>query len=298
LLQPLQAVRIYIEMPKFTCYNLAEKKVGDSLEIIFPGFDARRERVVFLSPHDDDAVLGAGYLINACRLEAADAHIVVLCDGRAGYTRPEMKESIVDIRRSEARLAYAKLGIKKDRIHCFEYPDFSLQAYLGFELTDGTEGVFGKIVKLLREIKATRLVIPNGWMEHPDHTAAHEIGAFHGPQVGDPILPDRGTPSKIKSFVVYPVWGDLPPSQLGCNDAVRADLMMVAPVSFEKKIRKALECFKSQSDVIADLLCARSGRIRDRKAIEVYKRLVPRPRIDYDPYWKAVENITTVSAKS
>lgn len=278
-------------MPKFACYDLAEKRIGNDLEIIFPGFDPRRERVVLLSPHDDDAALGAGYLILACRSVNADVHVVVLCDGRAGYTRPELKETIVDIRRLETKRAYAKLGVARDRIHCFEYPDFSLQSYLAFELPDGTEGAFGKIVRLLRKIKATRLAIPNGWMEHPDHTAAHEIGAFHGPQVGDPILPDRGIPSRIRSFIVYAVWGDLPPpdSDKVFKASVRADLMLVAPRSFEKKVADSLKCFNSQSDIIEELLRARSGRMRGAKAIEVYRRLVPRSMLDYKPYWDMVD---------
>ena len=106
---------------------------------------------------------------------------------------------------------YKTLGIPQGNIHRFDYPDFSLGPY-GFRiLPRNNRGIFDPILKLLRDLQISRLIITNGYREHSDHSATSQIGVDTGPQVGDPILPDVGKPYRIKSYLVYSVWGDFSP---------------------------------------------------------------------------------------
>ena len=111
-------------------YDLRSETCASDLSVIFPGWNPAREKVVIISPHDDDAALGAGYLMLSCVEEGAGAHIIVMCDGRAGYTRPELRDDIVEIRKTETVKAYSTLGISAERIHRLDYPDFSLASYI------------------------------------------------------------------------------------------------------------------------------------------------------------------------
>ena len=82
-----------------------------------------------ISPHDDDAALGAGLALAAARAEGIETNVAILTDGRMGYADPQTRESIVQTRREETERAYDVLGVHG--LHRLELPDGGLMRLQG-----------------------------------------------------------------------------------------------------------------------------------------------------------------------
>ena len=283
-------------------YDLQAKKKSDNIDLLFPEWKENDERVVIFSPHDDDVILGAGYLLLSSLANKGEVFIIIFNDGSAGYSQPGLKEQIVELRKTETINALKVLGIQKEQIIRFDLPDFSGIHYLGWKLPwvsdkkKENEGLFSKVVSTLRKVKATRLVIPNGYREHIDHTAAYLSAILDGPQVGDAVISDYGKPSKIKTFIQYSVWGKLSPEDALINnrdEKIRANRAIVVRNDIEIKIIKSIKEFKSQHEIISQILEVRKERLieESRKYIELYLTIDPRPRFDYEPYKKLISDI-------
>jgi hypothetical protein len=259
------------------------------IELLWPEFAGAAESVAVISPHDDDALLGAGYLMLALREIGAAVRVLIVCDGRGGYSRVEDKAGMVERRKQEAAAAYHDLGLGPDDLAWLDIPDFSVIHYLGWVLPNGQAGAFARILPLLRKWRVSRILVPNAYREHIDHTAAHFAGTFYGPQVGDAVLADWGGAPPVKSTLEYSVWADFAPAP---GRTLRADRAIVAPLAVEEKVMAALGRFQSQAEVIAGLVGARASRRRDGRVIELYRTIDPRPRLDYAPYWETVGKIS------
>lgn len=259
----------------FRFYDL-DRKVSGDLALLFPGW-REGERVAFISPHDDDAILGAGYLLQAVQAYGGIPCVAVMCDGRCGYSHPSDRASIVDRRREESSEAYEVLGVSAEWLARFDVPDFCLGAYMEWLLPGGERGVFEGLFKVLRRWRVTRMLVPNDYREHPDHLAASLVGSYIGPQVGDVLLPDWGSPTRVRSFLKYSVWAAFNPLEAG-------DVAVKASWRVEEKVREAISRFESQRLVIKDLNRMRDERDLNGYAIEVYRRFDPRPKMDFKPY--------------
>jgi len=274
-------------MDHFCYYDLRGGRGSHDIDVLFPDWSPGDERVLVLSPHDDDALLGAGYAIAAVQENGGVAHIAICCDGSAGYSRVEDRETIVEKRRQESLAAYGALGVPSDRVHYLGYPDFSLVGYLGWKLPSGRLGTLQPFVTLLRRIRVTRLMIPNGYREHLDHEAAYNLGRYDGIQAGDPVGVDWGRPSAVRSVLQYAVWADLSPEDAlvaGAPTDIRANRALVAPYALEERIAEALAAWQSQQQIIAGLLKQRRERDSGDGMVELYLAMDPRPKLDYGPY--------------
>jgi len=278
-------------MDRFRYYDLRAGRGSHDINVLFPDWSPEDERLLVVSPHDDDALLGAGYAIAAAQGKGGVAHVAICCDGSAGYSRVEDRETIVEARRRESVAAYDTLGIPADRVHYLGYPDFSLRGYLGWKLPSGRLGTLQPFVTLLRRIEVTRLIIPNGYREHVDHEAAYDLGRYDGVQAGDPVGVDWGEPSVVRNVLQYSVWADLSPEDALVNGAptdIRANRALVAPYALEDRIADALAAWQSQQQIIAGLLRQRRERDTGDGLVELYIALDPRPKLDYGPYTKLV----------
>lgn len=278
-------------------YNLQSKTKSGNIKQIFSDWKEKNERVVFFSPHDDDAILGAAYILLASLMNEGEVFIVIFNDGSAGYSKSELKNKIVEIRKKETINAFNILGIKDENISRFDIPDFSGIHYLGWKLPwNGNEGLFPRVISTLRKIKATRLIFPNGYREHIDHTAICLSAMFDGPQAGDSVIVDYGEPSKIKSFIQYSVWAKFSPEDALMNYRdveIRANRALVVERDIEQKVTDSLMEFKTQQQIISDILEVRKKRRLDGNGnfIELYLDIDPRPRFDYEPYKKLISEI-------
>ncbi len=277
-------------------YDLQQKKSGDKIELLLPGLDPRSEHVVVFSPHDDDGILGAGYLIHALQEIHCPVTVMIFCDGRAGYSTPEEAATIVERRRAETLDAYSVLGLEPERIVRLDLPDFSAMPHLGWVMPWGDEGTLTKVVGTLRKLGATRIVIPNGYREHIDHEATHRSGAYDGPQAGDNILAQYGTPTRIRSTLIYAVWGDFSPEDAmlhGRDLQIRANRAVTVGNAVEEIIAEGIRRFASQEKVIEGIMSARRSRQNGDRWIELYQDFDPRPALPIEPYWGWIEQIET-----
>jgi len=275
--------------------DIESRKVSADINTIFPEWDEGNEAVCVFSPHDDDAIIGAGYAIEAAIEKGAEVYVFIFCNGDAGYSTMEQKDKIVEIRKAETVNAYQKIGVKKENIIRFEYSDFSALHYIGRRLVDESDGSFRKVITKLREFKITRVLVPNHHMEHIDHLAVSMIGTYDAPQAGDPILVDWAEPYAVKSVLEYSVWADFSPEDaLVCNRSskLRANRIIKVDKAFEEKIRDGIREYKSQGEIIKGLIASRSERLYDDgQFIELYISLDPRPKLDYKPYLEFLKEI-------
>jgi LmbE family N-acetylglucosaminyl deacetylase len=260
--------------------DFAALKRNRRLSLAFPGWE-KGERVAFYSPHDDDALLGAGYLILATERAGGIPFVFVFCRGDAGYSTPDQKKGIVDKRKKEATRAYGLLGVRAENIHFFDIPDFSLPSRLD-RRPPGGEGIFDKTISGLRRKRISRVVFSSGHFEHWDHSGVFCVGVYISPQAQDPILADLGKPQRIKTYLAYSVWGDFEPAR--GKGEISADLGILAEEKDENLIIKAIQEFSSQSRIIKDIVARRMARKAESGYLELYKSYELRRPIDYSPY--------------
>ncbi len=259
--------------------DFAARRRGGDPGLVFPGW-ARGETVAFLSPHDDDAVLGAGCLIQAVAAAGGNPLVLVFCRGDAGYTTIAAKASIIAVRRGETRRAYTSLGVGESDILSFDVPDFALLDTLARRPVDPPGmSLFDRLITVLRSRRVSRIVFSSGHREHPDHTAVFWHALYTAPQAGDPILPDLGPPWPIRSYLAYAVWSDFEPADAGALPA--ADKGLLADEAVEMRVRAALAEFASQGEILRATVAARRD---DRKAeggyLEPYRTYEIRRPID------------------
>jgi LmbE family N-acetylglucosaminyl deacetylase len=266
--------------------DFAARRRGGDPGLVFPGW-APGETVAFFSPHDDDAVLGAGCLIQAVVAAGGIPLVLVFCRGDAGYSTIEAKATIVAVRREETRRAYASLGVAESDILSFGVPDFVLLETLVRRPVDPLgESLFDRLIAVLRSRRVSRIVFSSGHREHADHTAVSWHALYTAPQAGDPILADLGPPSPIRGFLAYAVWSDFEPSGDPARPA--ADKGLLADEAAEMRVRASLAEFVSQGEILRRTVAARRD---DRKAeggyLELYRTYDIRRPIEAAPY-KAV----------
>ena len=278
----------------FKYYDVDRKTVSQDINDLFPGF-GKNEVLAVMSPHDDDALIGAGYAMLAAKAAGADVYVVIFCRGDAGYSTVEEKDTIEAVREAETVECYKRLGIPADHILRLGFPDFSAFCNIGWEKADGTPGDMPVILEFFRNKKVTRVMVPNHHREHIDHTAAHIMSSFDVPQAGDAALVDHGTPHAVKSVLEYSVWADLDPTDAlvaGRSANLRANRIISVNADAEEIIADGVSAYVSQGEIIKGLIDSRTERkTADGRYIEVYISLDCRPKINLRPYISFVEEI-------
>ncbi|MGD2295879.1 MAG: PIG-L family deacetylase [Candidatus Aminicenantes bacterium] len=264
---------------EFIDFKKSEK--SDKIDLLFPGWQAN-EVVAFLSPHDDDVLLGAGYLLSATVTKKGIPFLLVFCSGDAGYSTPEEKKTIVGRRKKETLEAYGTLGVQEENIVFFDVSDFSLQLYVNRDFPQG-KGLFEEQVRLFREKKISRVVFSSGHCEHWDHSAVYDMGIYTSPQAGDPILADIGPPFRAKSHYIYSVWGDFAPP-VSESDKIRADKGILVDANTENTIREAIKSFESQRKIFENIVSCREKRKSDYGYLELYQSAAIRKQTDFQAY--------------
>ncbi|MGL6226045.1 MAG: PIG-L deacetylase family protein [Thermoguttaceae bacterium] len=182
---------------------------------VWPDWKGADERWLFVAPHDDDIVCGAGMTFIAAVENGIDVYAVVTTTGEAGYCRPEHRGKIAAIRQQETRESFKLLGLPDGHLTQFKFPDAYLGPYLGHRQCDdpndptaieGATGYQNSYVWILRKIRPTRVFLPSCTDIHPDHQAVHNefvMSVFHAqgniwPELGPeltliPALYEYGT---------------------------------------------------------------------------------------------------------
>ena len=226
-----------------------ERRTGSYLSTVSRHWQGKKERFLMISPHDDDAVLGAGLLIQLAKRENVPVYILIVTDGRMGYCSEDEKDSISEIRRSESYECYESLGIPKKNIIWLGFPDCRLNNYRGRGPAEpkeplainGYTGLQNAFTYHLRKIKPTQCFLPTWNDLHPDHRIIYEellISLFHAagniwPEIGKPL-------SNVPYVHTYAVYCDFlePPT-----------LRMRTPKSYLDNKLKAISAFRSQKQI-------------------------------------------------
>lgn len=177
-------------------------QASNALEV-FPGWRGEKECWLFLSPHDDDSVIGAGLTVLAAEKEGIEAHVVVTTDGSMGYCDEAERLTIAETRKRETIESCRLLGIPFERVHFLGFPDGGLHLWAGRKVAeDGDPGVVKGYVGLqnsftfiLRHVNPSRVFMPTNLDFHPDHQVSNremKISLFHAqgaiwPELGEPI---------------------------------------------------------------------------------------------------------------
>jgi LmbE family N-acetylglucosaminyl deacetylase len=285
----------------FRFFDLDTRNEFLSIEDFFSDWTGSSdETIVIFSPHDDDALLGAGYLILAALRARVKVHVVIFNKGDAGYSDPSSSSTIVETRKQETKAAYHVLGLDDSSLLRLDLPDFSGNAYVGLykpvdEHHAKPVGTFKRLLTFLRKIKATRLVFANGFREHIDHSAVAQTGIWYAPQAGDPVVVDWAEPSSIKTCLEYSVWGAFDPVEItrrsAISDSLPANLAIMASNEMEQQIQDALQQFQSQQAIIQGILENRKEREVVGGYIELYMKVDPRPKLDYAPYKELISTL-------
>lgn len=194
------------------------QKTQDIAEL-FPDWQGSQERWMFVSPHDDDIVCGAGLVFQAGMAEGAEVHAVITTDGRMGYCRLPQRRTISRIRHDEAQKSFGILGLPPERLHFLGFPDCNLNHYRGRHFAtigdpteiEGASGMQNAFPYVLRKIRPNRVFLPTLTDLHPDHRIVHQealISLFHAqgkiwPELGEPI-------ETVPSVYEYATYCDFP----------------------------------------------------------------------------------------
>lgn len=262
--------------------DFIEQRTSPDLSLFFPGWEPG-ETVAFLSPHDDDVLLGAAYLLLAVLENGGRPLVLVFCSGDAGYSSIRNKAIIVEQRKRETLEAYGQLGLGQENILFFDIPDFSVMTRISRILPSG-RGLIEEQVRIFRQEKVSRVVFSSGYFEHWDHTAVHLMGMYTSPQAGDPVLAGLGgQPFPPRSYYVYSVWADFEPSPTQ-PEAIRAEKGILVSAEVEDRVRRAIQAFASQSRIFTHIVNYREKRRSEFGYLELYKQALVRAQTDFKPY--------------
>ncbi|ADN01232.1 PIG-L deacetylase family protein [Spirochaeta thermophila] len=235
--------------------------VHERLAEAFPRWQPQ-ERWLFISPHDDDVLIGGGILLQRALEEGVDVHVLVTTDGAQGYCDLSLRDSIVEVRREETALAYRAIGVHQ--VHLLDFPDGSLHLFKGRRraqdgdpgMIEGYTGLQNALTFFYRKLLPSRVFLMSLNDYHPDHKVVHEeaiISLFHA---HNPIWAELGPPTggfpRVYELAAYGDFVALPSIRVEGTKELK-----------ERKLR-ALDLFVSQKEIIASLVSI----LRERPAVE------------------------------
>jgi LmbE family N-acetylglucosaminyl deacetylase len=263
----------------------SERRIGPTLASVSRHWKQTDECFLFISPHDDDVVIGGGLMIQSALHEGVPVHVAIVTDGSMGYCTEAEKETISDIRREETYAACEILGVPQENVHWLGFPDCQLALYQGRRpagpddaaQSHGFTGLQNALTELLRRVRPSQVFLPTDADLHPDHRIVHSetlISTFHA---AGSIWPELGQPlEQVPHFHEMAIY---------CNFPAPPKLRIKAPdEAFANKL-KAIMKFASQKQITAVVeIVERAGPLEYLRPIEfalynpaVYKDLFDTP---------------------
>ncbi len=221
------------------------KMISSDISLIFPKWKQlnaqAEENVIFVAPHDDDAFLGAGLLLEAVLRSQGNAYILIVTDGQNGFFKEEEKDTIVETRKRATTAAVEGYGLKEQNIVRMHYTDGDLVRECTTSLSRSGSGLISDMTEKLRAYKATRIVMPHAEDDHIDHRFVSLVARLSVCHAGGAIWEHLGKPVDIKTILEYAVYREF---------AKVPDLLVEAPQSaFEKKLAALAEYERCQPQI-------------------------------------------------
>lgn len=123
----------------------------------------KERRVLVISPHPDDDVIGCGGTIYKYHLNGAEVTSVYMTDGRKGKPGCD-EDEVVSIRRGEVKKASAIVGIGS--LIFLDNRDSELSS---------NPKTIEELSKIIKELKPEAVFLPFLLDNHPDHIATNNI---------------------------------------------------------------------------------------------------------------------------
>jgi len=236
-----------------------ERRLGPTLAAVSRHWKRTQECFLFVSPHDDDVVIGAGLMIQCALREKAPVHVAIVTDGSQGYCDIKDRDRISQIRRKETYAAFRTLGVPRANIHWLGFPDCQLTSFMGRRPAVGTDpaqshgytGLQNTFTEVLRKVRPNQVFMPTYADLHPDHRIVYSemmISCFHAtgaiwPELGKPLP----RPPYIHEMAVY------------CNFPSPPKLRISTPLRVLEKKLRAIGQFKSQKQIAAMVKLVENG---------------------------------------
>jgi LmbE family N-acetylglucosaminyl deacetylase len=128
-------------------------------------------KVLIISPHPDDEVLGCGGLVHSLVQTGKKVEVIIMSKGEAVHRHccPNEENSIVQARAELTDAANGILGISPEHIHRLNFPDGR------FSSINEEDDVLKTLSDLIRNISPTEVFIPHPYENSPDHVAATQL---------------------------------------------------------------------------------------------------------------------------
>lgn len=225
---------------------------ASSLAGIFDDWKGDSERWLFIVPHDDDACIGAGLLLQLAVQAGVSVSVVITTDGSMGYCSIEQRDSIVAIRQKETLAGLRLLGV--DAVEWLGFPDCDLARFQGRRAAApgtaaqiaGYSGLENSYTCALRRIRPGRLFLPTANDLHPDHKIVYQealISVFHAggsiwPELGAPI----SSPPRVYEMAIYCAFPGPPHIKIeGSRQSFRRKLDSIAAFRSQGQIGQIVE---------------------------------------------------------
>lgn len=229
-----------------------------------------KTKFLFISPHDDDVVIGGGIAIQLAISLGIEVHLLIVTDGSMGYCSEEQVDTISELRKKETLACYGELGICEENIHWLDFPDSWLTQYRGRQKASADQecvinnhsGLQNSFTHYARKIKPTHCFLPTCADLHPDHKIVYDeflISLFHAQA---DIWPELGVPiDEIPEIFEMGVYCDFPENP---NLQIRAGID-----ELEKKISSLLK-YESQKQIGSlDQILRENGAVEYFRQIEI-----------------------------
>lgn len=155
-------------------------------------------RIMVFAAHPDDELVMAPAMAKMASL-GVDVVIALMTDGCEGYPHPDMRDTIVELRRQEAAEADRVMGTRRIS---FGYPDMGLV---------NDKETFLRVLAAIREVRPDALFTHGSVETHRDHLATHYISMEAVWQAGDPVSTAMGEPWRTPHVWFYKNVGNRPP---------------------------------------------------------------------------------------
>ncbi len=148
-------------------------------------------RVLVLGAHPDDEIAMAGTIAKLA-MKKTKVTILTFTDGCEGYPEPELKDTIVAVRRKESNASDKLLGVHS---HMYlDIPDMGL--------VNNKETIL-RCVHAIRNVRPDAIFAHGPDEHHRDHIAAHAISVEACWQAGEPVATELGPPWRISHLYFY-----------------------------------------------------------------------------------------------
>jgi len=203
---------------KYALNNNGKVNESGDISVIFNNWKQDKEVWLFVGPHDDDIVLGAGLLLQAGLKEGAEVYALITTDGSMGYCKPEQKDTIAAVRKKETLDSFKIIGLPESNVFYADFPDCNLNSYIGRRKAvsgdseiEGFTGLQNAFTYFLRKVVPNRVILPTGHDLHPDHKIVYQeflISMFHAsgniwPELGK-ALPQVPTAYECAIYCDFP----------------------------------------------------------------------------------------------